>query len=278
MCRQANRRSTGRELMGRRAVRGRAVGMGTVCPAGAERRTEDRRATRLGSPRPSRGGQRRWARAPPADVGAISRCSTHTNATPALGRIHPSNAAWRSEWAPTGQLGQPGLPAARDVVDDVDVADIAAAVGEFDAQALGRPRDVQMQQVTLLLDQHPVGVGNSERALGDCPLGAKTHGEDLGAGPRGAPDRPLPAVDRQLDELEGLFRAPVQLKLPDGLEVVHQAPASRRTQSSGVGRPPMQPMESSGHARTPPPPRQIIVPRSGGNVRRTRGPPRDRSP
>ena len=62
---------------------------------------------------------------------ASSRSNTHTNATPALAastrRIERD--AWRRRRR--GQPRESGLPTARDVVDDIDVADVAAAIGEL---------------------------------------------------------------------------------------------------------------------------------------------------
>lgn len=88
-----------------------------------------------------------------------------------------------------------------------------------------------MKQVTLLLDQDPIRIGDGERASCDRRVIAKAHGEDPGAGPRGAPDRPTPVVDPQLDKLEGLLGTAVQLELLDRLEVVHQG-ARRILQST----------------------------------------------
>ena len=61
------------------------------------------------------------------------------------------------------QPGQPRLAGPGDVVQDVDVTDAAAHVGEPDLEAVGRPGDVEMKQVPVLLDEEPVGVGDRDQ-------------------------------------------------------------------------------------------------------------------
>ena len=133
----------------------------------------------------------------------ISSSSTHTKAAPAFGMTHPSKRnAMLGVGPAAGSRDSPGCRLLGNVVEDVDVPDAAAAVGELDGQALRRPGDVEMQQMTLLLDEDAIGVGDRQRLRRRHGVGTEMDGEHLRSRSPRATSATRAAVHGALHELE----------------------------------------------------------------------------
>lgn len=143
---------------------------------------------------------------------ALGTSRTHKNPTPLRGNAQPSKLNGLAGYR-FGRSFDTGVTTTGYKVDDADALDAAAAVVEFDIDATSGLLDPDVEQVASLLRDGAVGECDRDRPAQFGVIEAERRGVDLTVLPRSSTDRPILAVDTELDQDERFARGSVNARL-----------------------------------------------------------------